>query len=542
MTDRLPDSLIARIRARLCDDWRRTGEGDWLRTPRDRRRKDERATGTASLLGAILDRAAAASPAPLKPIDRLDDAEISRVEKSLGFEVPGPLRDLIVRVGDGNFGPFNGIRRLANWAKDYRTLRSELPAERNREWPSALLPIVYLNGKRLCLDRQSGAVVLWTKPPKKASEKKWLASFVPQSPSLEDWLDRWIDTPTECEGGPPGGWRAPESEVARRDDVAREQAERQAAAVQRATTFTMAAHPPLDDTLVARLRARAMDPERRTSASGLDDTATPVDLDAASRAVRDTDAIDDVTRAQLGALAERAGTLSRLLGGLGVSAIRRRGPGFMMRVGGGGRRGAPLEEADVVRADERLGFRLPTPLRQLYAIADGGFGPGDDGLWPLDRSVATYRGFVSAPQGPNDEPWPARYLPLAAADPATYCLDLQSGAVISHDVQEMDHLGRGQWARSFKREADTLHDWLEGWLGSPTLKQSLDRELHLAMAQASSRPPSPVTGYPMQLDAAQQAEAEITFLSHADPGLRRSFGLPDVGWEDEVRRRHGLIG
>ena len=40
---------------------------------------------------------------------------------------------------------------------------------------------------------------------------------------------------------------------------------------------------------------------------------------------------------------------------------------------------------------------------------------------------------------------------------------------------------------------------------------------------------------------AEQAEAEITFLSHGPLSLRADFGLPETGWEDEVRRRHGLL-
>ena len=65
--------------------------------------------------------------------------------------------------------------------------------------------------------------------------------------------------------------------------------------------------------------------------------------------------------------------------------------------------------------------------------------------------------------------------------------------------------------------------------------------LQAVHARAAAQPPSPVTGFPMQLDdPAQQAEAEIAFLSHS-PTLRIDFGLPASGWEDEVRRRHGLL-
>ena len=54
------------------------------------------------------------------------------------------------------------------------------------------------------------------------------------------------------------------------------------------------------------------------------------------------------------------------------------------------------------------------------------------------------------------------------------------------------------------------------------------------------RAPSPVTGFPMELPATEQAEGEIEFLKYS-ADLRDDFGLPETGWEDEVRRRHGLI-
>jgi hypothetical protein len=230
-----------------------------------------------------------------------------------------------------------------------------------------------------------------------------------------------------------------------------------------------------------------------------------------------------------------------MIGGLGLSVFDTPGPGTVMGFASGGHPGPPPGEQQRARAEAALGFALPTPLEQLYAIADGGFGPGDAGLWPLHTVVETYGRFAATPQGPNDEPWPARYLPIANADPAIYCLDLATGAVVVHDVQEMAHLGRGQWERSFTRESSNLGDWLEDWLGRKTMAQALDDDMREAMRAAEARPPSPVTGYPMQFDdPAQQAEAEITFLSHADASLRASFGLPAIGWEDEVRRRHGV--
>jgi hypothetical protein len=78
---------------------------------------------------------------PLKPIEPLLEKDVAKVEKALGFRLPTQLRQLYLEIGDGGFGPWFGIRRLSNWAKDYAKLRADVPAERGREWPEALLPM-----------------------------------------------------------------------------------------------------------------------------------------------------------------------------------------------------------------------------------------------------------------------------------------------------------------------------------------------------------------------------------------------------------------
>jgi hypothetical protein len=544
MGDRLPEDLVERIGARLKDEWRRTGEGDWQRTPPALRRKHENPTLVGSMLQSIFDSTLAnAAPAePLKPIEPLSEAAVAKVEKSLGFPLPGDLRQLYREIGDGNFGPFFGIRRLSNWAKDYLKLRAELAEERGHPWPENLLPLVFLNGKRVCLDRDTGRVVLWARPPKRCSAKKWDASFVPQAESLAEWLERWVDTPTWCEGGPEGGWQPPEQELERRAAVVREKQERQAAAEEKARQVEFSAHPPLDEELIQRIVERAADPDRRTHTSGTMAKSRPVDLDAMARDLEANPYVDDAVKNQLGGMARRAGLFSNLLGLTGLRVAGGSGQGFVMGFeGAGGKLGRPASGPAIEQAEKALGFAVPVPLRQLYELADGGFGPGDDGLWPLARVAKTYSRLTGKPQGPNDEPWPARLLPIAEADPALYCFDLSDGSVVVHDVQEMDHLGHGQWQRSFSKMEPSLSAWLERWLGAPTFAEQAEVTMREAIAAHHARPPSPVTGFPMQLDdPAQQAEAEIVFLEHSEP-LRKDFGLPEAGWQDEIRRRHGLI-
>lgn len=490
MGDRLSQDLVARIKARIGDEWRRTGEGDYARTPKDRRRKsDSESPILQALFDATVFRDAASYAPPIKPVGEVDEKAIAKVEKSLGFPIPPALRQLSLEVGDGNFGPFNGIRRLANWAKDYAKLRAELPAERNREWPEALLPIVYLNGKRICLDRVSGAVVLWTKPPKKASEKKWLASFVAQSTSLEEWLKRWVDTPAWSEGGPDGGWTPPDEELARRDTVDQEKAARRAAEAERAATFTLGDIPPLDAALLDRVRERALDPDQRTPMARADQAP--------------------------------GGLMSALLRPLGLKIIDSPGPGAaMMWRGASGKLGRPATERDFAAAEEQLGFALPAPLRQLYGIADGGFGPTGAGLFPLAQLVREYREKTSRPEGPVGEPWLAKLLPLCDDDPAQSCLDLETGKIVEYDVQRMDHEGPGQWRRSFAPEADSLSHWLECWLGAPDALTQFQQEERKAKAEWAS-------------------EAIRKFEAMSDE-QRASHGLVGPDWRDEIRRRIGL--
>lgn len=85
MGERLSKALISRILARLDDEWRRTGEGDYARTPRHRRRK----TGSDSpilqaLAGALFDKVLSDAPPP-KRIEHINEKAIAKVEKSLGM-------------------------------------------------------------------------------------------------------------------------------------------------------------------------------------------------------------------------------------------------------------------------------------------------------------------------------------------------------------------------------------------------------------------------------------------------------------------------
>ena len=530
----LSADLIVRIRARITQDWRRTGDGDWMRMPKERRPKPAVDGLMGTMLGALFSYEPPDMEA-LKPVEPLADKTIAKIEKALGFPLPGDLKQLYLEIGDGGFGPYNGVRRLSNWAKDYQKLVAEPIGERKRVWPAELLPIVYLNGHRVCMNRDSGAIVRWTKPPARCSEAKWTASFAPQSSSLGEWLERWVDTPTQVEGGPEGGWSPSAIEAERR---ARAETDRQAridAEGEKAREFAVAELPPLPEALIERVRERARDPRRRTFLAGAAG-ATPIGLDdLEDELVKAADAIPRQAISGLAGILTGLRGMGPLAGAIpGLAMVRGPVGAMMMKSGSGGRLGPPATAAAFAHAAARLGFGLPVPLQQLYAIADGGFGPGDTGLFSLADLLTRHRKLNGAPHGPSGEPWPAKLLPLYESDPALGCLDLENGKVVVYDPERVEDIHGGAWRRSFVTEHESMAGLLEAWLADPCLADQLERR----ESRCEQRVKQPYRAFS---DPAQQADAELRYYGFMPPALRAAAGLPETGWEDEIRRRHGLI-
>ena len=291
----------------------------------------------------------------------------------------------------------------------------------------------------------------------------------------------------------------------------------------------------MPEALIERVRERARDPRRRTFLANAAD-ATPFGLDdLEDELVKAADAIPRQAFSGLAGILTGLRGMGPLAGGIpGLAMVRGTAGGMMMKSGTGGRLGAPATRAAFAHAAGRLGFDLPVPLQQLYAIADGGFGPGDTGLFSLVDLLTRHQMLTSAPQGPSDEPWPAKLLPLYESDPALGCLDLESGEVVVYDPERMEDMHRGAWRRSFVTEHELLAGLLEAWLAAPSLADQLERQ-GTSVRAAADRP------YRAFSDPAQQADAELRYYGFMPPELRAAAGLPETGWEDEIRRRHGLI-
>ena len=65
-------------------------------------------------------------------------------------------------------------------------------------------------------------------------------------------------------GCPDGGWTPPDSEIERREAVERDKEAKRLAEIERSRTFTLGTIAPLDEALLARVRAKALDPDQRT--------------------------------------------------------------------------------------------------------------------------------------------------------------------------------------------------------------------------------------------------------------------------------------
>ncbi len=270
----------------------------------------------------------------------------------------------------------------------------------------------------------------------------------------------------------------------------------------------------LSSHLMQRLQERAADPQRRTDAATL--SGQTVSLGSL-----------------LGELGSSNPQLQQLSGLMGQFAGVMKGFGVMapMPVGdrATGRDPEPLPPRataeEIAECEKAIGRNLPEALRRLYAeVADGGFGPGG-GLFPLERLAAEYHEMTREPAGPQNQPWPANLLPLVDAEPGYDCLDLESGEMVAWDPEELDSYSNAAWKRSFKPLAPSLAGWLEEWLNRPTAGERMAAEREREMNGAR--------------DAHLRNMMEYY---EKNPEKRTEHGLPEVGWEDEVRRRHSPPG
>jgi hypothetical protein len=211
---------------------------------------------------------------------------------------------------------------------------------------------------------------------------------------------------------------------------------------------------PLED-LIALLRARAADPDRRT-------TSRPT---ASGARVRTMDLGD-----LLAMVGGAAGRLERETSAPAPIVLP-----------------APADPVHAEAIEAQIGVALPSALRRVYmAVADGGFGPGE-GILPLSEVARQYQALRAPGVLPRGREWPVGMLPLVAMEPGWDCVDAATGRVIAWDPDELDdRSSQAAFDRSFRVMRPSVEAWLTAWVDSRTQAEVMDAQMR-TMREAGTR-------------------------------------------------------
>ena len=138
----------------------------------------------------------APAPGALPPPAAADDIEAAQAV--LGFDLPDDLKQLYTEIGNGGFGPGDGLAALADVAKRYRELTASPPGENGEKWPERLVPINVTEPGADCYDLETGRIAYWD-VELLADGVEWEQSFRIDAESLAAWLEAWLDRPPLAE-------------------------------------------------------------------------------------------------------------------------------------------------------------------------------------------------------------------------------------------------------------------------------------------------------------------------------------------------------
>lgn len=135
------------------------------------------------------------APGPLPaPASR---EEIAEAEKRMGLTLPEDLKSVYVSVANGGFGPSDGFLSLSDAAGYLAELKAEPQGEFGEEWPDHLFPIIQWDMGCDSHDLKTGEIVRWTPEilVEEPGKSAWEKSFNAVSPSLTDYLEKWLASP-----------------------------------------------------------------------------------------------------------------------------------------------------------------------------------------------------------------------------------------------------------------------------------------------------------------------------------------------------------
>jgi hypothetical protein len=278
-----------------------------------------------------------------------------------------------------------------------------------------------------------------------------------------------------------------------------------------------------DDRLLARVRERIADPERRTD----------------SRPDEFTASLSGRGAGQLFSLGRSAAQDLRRLIDDGVDdELVAKADDIERRMTAPAARDLPEPASPIAlgAAEARLGVALPNLLRRLYLeVANGGFGPGFGivgvrGGWTTDRGKTIEDLYEEMTDSTTENPrwvWPAGLLPLVDYGGAFGCIDASTaeGRILDWDPDALDDRGPdGGWSRSFREVAPSLAAWLEAWLDAPS---PVDETARL-MAQAMSTTPEVTRQYWASMTLEQRA-------AYGPPATCWGRALFGDAWGDDPR-------
>jgi hypothetical protein len=215
----------------------------------------------------------------------------------------------------------------------------------------------------------------------------------------------------------------------------------------------------ISDELLGRIAERAADPNRRYMTAAEDQSRVELPVEEIERRFDQFDeTAGDTFRAMQhkmrdwGFNPEKMSFIEREDGSVGASA---QPPGAKSL-------DASPSPDDWHELERIVGRPMPTDLKLLYSVADGGFGPGFTGLNPLQSIGSRYEDFRR--RGPDycgTVDYPANLVPIAA-EMLDYHYDLDTGCIISSNQDwDNDPLEPKEiYNIAFPSLAAMMEDWL----------------------------------------------------------------------------------
>ena len=129
----------------------------------------------------------------------------------------------------------------------------------------------------------------------------------------------------------------------------------------------------------------------------------------------------------------------------------------------------PATDEEIARLENRIARPLPEDLRQMFCIANGGWGPGysytvghGPGILSTDGVIAELDDLERRGPGYTGEmAWPANLLPLTDLG-GTVSYDLETGEIVQWDDHWYDH--DKKITQAFAVSHPSLQDFLQEWL------------------------------------------------------------------------------